>query len=102
MQQTQFSKQQIKKAIVEAIKDEAGIKKIIIMGSFLYSENPGDIDVVVLGTYNTGYLEISMRLRKKVRHISKIIPVDIIPIQEDAPQNTFTREIEKGEVVYER
>lgn len=73
-----------------------------MFGSFLFSETPGDIDVAVLGEFTHGYLEVATRLRKKVRHIAKMLPVDIVPIQEDAPQNKFVQEVYKGEVVYER
>lgn len=97
-----FRKNQIKQAVVDAIKDEKDIQKIIVFGSFLSSETPGDIDVAVLGEFPNGYLEAATRLRKKVRHIAKILPVDIVPILEDAPQNEFVQEIQKGEVVYEK
>jgi len=93
---------QIKQAVVEAMQNEQDIHKIIVFGSFLSSETPGDIDVAVLGKFAQGYLEVATRLRKKVRHIAKILPVDIVPIQEDAPPNRFFQEIQKGEVIYER
>lgn len=95
-------KNQIKQAIVEAIKDEAGIHKIIIFGSFLVSDTPGDIDVAVLGVFPQGYLETAITLRRKVRHIAKILPVDIVPVREDISGNTFVQEIQKGEVIYEK
>jgi len=84
------------------MQNEQDIHKIIVFGSFLSSETPGDIDVAVLGKFAQGYLEVATRLRKKVRHIAKILPVDIVPIQEDAPPNRFFQEIQKGEVIYER
>jgi predicted nucleotidyltransferase len=95
-------KNQIKQAVIEAMKDEQNIRKIIIFGSFLCSEAPGDIDVAVVGKFPLGYLEAASRLRKKVRHIAKILPVDIVPIQEDTPSNSFVKEIQRGEVIYER
>ena len=95
-------KNQIKQAVVEAMKNEQDIHKIIVFGSFLSSKTPGDIGVAVLGKFTKGYLEVATRLRKKVRHIAKILPVDIVPIQEDAPPNSFFQEIQKGEVIYER
>ncbi len=97
-----IQKSQIKQAIVDAIKDEAGIHKIIIFGSFLFSDMPGDVDVAVLGAFTHGYLETATKLRKKVRHIAKILPVDIVPVREDISDNTFVQEIQKGEVIYER
>ena len=84
------------------MQNEQDIHKIIVFGSFLSSETPDDIDVAVLGKFAQGYLEVATRLRKKVRHIAKILPVDIVPIQEAAPPNSFFQEIQKGEVIYER
>jgi len=98
---TPAQKQQITRAIVEAIKDEPDIHKIIVFGSFLSSETPGDIDIAVLGQFPHGYLEAATRLRKKLRHVAKMLPVDIVPILEDAPPNQFVREIVQGEVLYE-
>ena len=97
-----YTKNKIRQFLVDAMKDDPEIREIIVFGSFLHSDNPGDIDVAVRGTFHKGYLETAIRLRKKVHHIAKILPVDIIPIQEDAPQNPFMQEIRKGEVIYER
>ena len=97
-----IQKNRIKQAIVDAIKDEDSIHKIIIFGSFLISDTPGDVDVAVVGVFPYGYLETAIRLRKKVRHIANILPVDIVPVREDVPGNTFVQEIQKGEVIYER
>ncbi|MBD3306286.1 nucleotidyltransferase domain-containing protein [candidate division KSB3 bacterium] len=97
-----LSKGQIKQAVVEAIKDDHDIQKIIVFGSFLASDTPQDIDVAVVGNFSAGYLDVATRLRKKVRHIAKILPVDIIPLQANSPQTRFVQEIENGEVIYEK
>jgi predicted nucleotidyltransferase len=99
--QQRFSKYQIKQAIVDAMKAETDVHKIIIFGSFLRSETPNDIDVAVVGNFNQGYLDAALRLRQHVRHIAKILPVDIVPIQENAPPNSFVQDILDGEVIYE-
>ncbi len=99
---TKYSKSTITQFLVDAMKDDLEIREIIVFGSFLRSDNPGDIDVAVRGTFHQGYLETAIRLRKKVRHIAKILPVDIVPIREDAPHNSFMQEIRKGKVIYER
>ena len=97
-----YSQHTITQYLVEAMKDDPEIRQIIVFGSFFCSENPGDVDVAVRGTFHRGYLETALRLKKKVRHIAKILPVDIVPIQEDAPHNAFMQEIRKGTVIYER
>jgi predicted nucleotidyltransferase len=102
MKNTEQTKNQIKQAIVNAIKGETSVHKIIIFGSFLHSETPADIDVAVFGHFAQGYLETAIQLRKKVRHIAKILPVDIVPILEEMPGNSFVQEVSQGEVIYER
>jgi uncharacterized protein len=101
MSTMQLSKYQIKQAIVEAIKGDAAIHKIIIFGSFLKSDTPNDIDVAVVGEFKQGYLDAAIQLRQHVRQIAKILPVDIVPIQENAPPNSFVQDIFDGEVIYE-
>ena len=96
-----FSKKQIKQAIVDALKDEREVHKIIIFGSFLKAGTPNDIDVAVVGEFHQGYLAAAIRLRRHVRHIAKILPVDIVPIQENSPPNSFMQDIFEGEVIYE-
>jgi predicted nucleotidyltransferase len=44
------SKHTITQYLVEAMKDDPEIRQIIVFGSFLHSENPGDIDVAVRGS----------------------------------------------------
>ena len=99
---TTINKPRIKQAIVDAMQGERAIRKIIIFGSFLSSDAPHDLDVAVVGNFPQGYLETALRLRKNVRHIAAILPVDIVPIQENAPSNRFVQIIEQGEVIYER
>lgn len=43
-----------------------------------------------------------MKYRKLTREISKILPLDIIPIRLEALRVTFFDEIEKGELIYEK
>jgi hypothetical protein len=43
-----------------------------------------------------------MKYRKKMRHISKDIPLDIIPLKADGEPTAFLDEIAQGEVIYER
>ena len=43
-----------------------------------------------------------MRYRKDVRHIAQKIPLDVIPLKIGAKNDLFLKEINKGEVIYER
>lgn len=92
----------IKKALVNSLKDEKEITKIIIFGSFIYSDEPKDLDVAVLQDSQQGYLELAMRYRKKTRSISNIVPLDIIPLKALATDDPFLVEVQSGELIYER
>ena len=72
-----------------------------MFGSFLHSSTPNDIDIAIFQDSNQKYIALAMKYRKLVRNISKIIPVDILPIKSDA-KGFFIKEIEKGETIYER
>ena len=43
-----------------------------------------------------------MKYRKRTRDIARIIPLDIIPIRNDASSGFLMDEIQQGEVIYER
>ena len=60
-----------------------------------------DIDIAVFQNSNEKYLALSLKYRKLVRDISKILPVDIVPLRANA-KGTFLDEIEVGEIIYER
>lgn len=94
-------KEFIKKQIKEKLANEREIQKIVLFGSFVTSKNPNDIDIAVFQNSTEKYLTLSLKYRKLVREISKILPVDIIPLRSDA-RGAFIQEIETGEIIYER
>jgi hypothetical protein len=67
----------------------------------LKSKNPNDIDVAVFQNSQEKYLNLSLKYRKMTRDIAKIIPLDIIPINENS-NGVFLNEINYGEVIYEK
>lgn len=77
------------------------VNKIILFGSFLNSNNPNDIDIAVIQNSNDSFLSLSLKYRKVLRELSKNIPLDIVPIKQNA-KGVFLEEINKGQVVYER
>lgn len=91
----------IKEKLREALSKEKEVSKIIVFGSFLKSKNPNDIDVAVFQNSQEKYLNLSLKYRKMTRDIAKIIPLDIIPINENS-NGLFLNEINYGEVIYER
>ena len=94
-------KESIKKQLREKLSREQEIQKIVLFGSFIHSNNPNDIDIAIFQNSNEKYLPLSMKYRKLVRDISKILPIDIIPLKFNA-KGSFLNEIEIGETIYER
>ena len=94
-------KENIKTQIREKLSKEQEIQKIVLFGSFIHSSHPNDIDIAVFQNSNEKYLTLSLKYRKLTREISRILPVDIIPLKTNA-QGTFLNEIKAGEIIYER
>lgn len=99
-----ISKQQkdfIKKQIRETLSKEQEIQKIVLFGSFVYSDYPNDIDIAIFQNSDKKYLPLSLKYRKLIRDVSRKFPIDIIPLKADAG-GSFINEIQTGEVIYER
>lgn len=99
---TESQKKILKQQLVDSLKNEMEICRIVIFGSFLSSGNPHDLDVAVFQDSNGKYLPLAMKYRKKTRAIARIIPVDIIPLKAGVKDGFFMDEINSGEVIYER
>ena len=102
MKFTKELKNTLKQEIIQSLKPEKEINKIVIFGSFLDSENPNDIDVAIFQNSKESYLALAMKYRKLTRDITQRIPIDIIPIKSNASNNSFLSDIEAGELIYER
>lgn len=97
-----MNKKELKNKIVESLKGQKEIERIIIFGSFNTSESPNDIDIAVVQNSNDNYMTLSLKYRRLIRSITKEIAVDIFPIMVDNRNNFFKNEIETGEVIYAR
>ncbi len=95
-------KDHIKRTLRRNLSSQKEVNKIIIFGSFVNSMEPRDIDIAVFMDSDESYLSLAMKYRKLTREISKILPLDIIPIKPEAPKISFFDEIEKGEMIYEK
>lgn len=102
MNLSNYEKENLKKRIVEKLKLQTEIDKIVIFGSFLNESNPNDIDLAIFQNSNENYLSLSLRYRKAVREISKKIPIDNIPLISNRYNDFIKNEIENGEVIFER
>jgi predicted nucleotidyltransferase len=87
--------------IKEKLSQFSEVNKIILFGSFIKSNNPNDIDIAIIQNSNDNFLTLSLKYRKVLRDLSKMIPLDIIPIKQNS-KGVFLEEINKGQVVYER
>jgi predicted nucleotidyltransferase len=99
---TQKQKDLLKQQIVNSLKAEAEVCRIVIFGSFLNSDEPHDLDIAVFQDSNEKYLPLAMKYRSKTRHIARQIPLDIIPLRTGIEGGFFADEIEQGEVIYAR
>jgi len=99
---TEQQKQLLKQRLVSSLKTEGEVCRIIIFGSFVYSDDPHDLDVAVFQDSNEKYLPLAMKYRRITRDIARMIPMDIIPLKAGVQGEMFLDEIELGEVIYER
>jgi uncharacterized protein len=98
-----IDKLQIRQQLQSAFVDDSKVEKIIVFGSFVTSDTPHDLDLAVFCHSSDDYLTLALALRKKLRNISSIIPIDLVPIAMPYdPSAAFMQEINKGEVVYEK
>jgi predicted nucleotidyltransferase len=99
---TEQQKQLLKQQLVDHLKTEAEVCRIVVFGSFLSSNEPNDMDVAIFQDSDEKYLPLAMKYRKKTRDIARIIPLDIIPLKTTAHGEFLIDEIEQGETIYER
>ena len=95
-------KQQLKGQLVAALAGESEVRRIVVFGSFLHSDQPHDLDVAVFQDSGETYLPLAMKYRRKTREIARVIPLDIIPLKMGIGDGVFMDEIERGEVIYEK
>ena len=95
-------KQTLIRLLAESLGAESEVRRIVVFGSFLFSDDPHDLDVAVFQDSDEGYLPLALKYRRKTRAIARVIPLDIIPLKADVEDGLFTDEMERGEVIYER
>src|SRR6056297_1399174 len=95
-------KEKIKKEIKNSLKQEQEIQKIIVFGSFLLDKDINDIDIAIFQNSKESYLPLALKYRRLTRSVSKQIPIDIIPVGNNNSDSIFLKEIESGELIYER
>jgi len=95
-------KDQIKRDVATCLRAEPEVRKIMVFGSFLSRPDPNDLDVAIFQDTDETYLPLALKYRKLLRPVANRIPLDVIPIRAGVAGGQFLREIQKGEVIYER
>ena len=95
-------KELLKKELVSCLAGDPEIRRIVVFGSFLTSSVPADMDVAVFQNSKESYLPLAMKYRRQTRSVARRIPLDIIPLRYGVSGSSFLKEIESGEIVYER
>jgi uncharacterized protein len=96
------AKERLKREIIEQLIEFPEIQKVVVFGSFLFSDEPNDLDIAVFQDSDENYYPLAMKYRKKLRSIANRIPIDVVPIRKNPENATFLKEIENGEILYER
>ena len=95
-------KDDLTKELVACLSTDQMVKKIVVFGSFIKSDNPVDLDVAVFQESNDGYLPLAMKYRRAVRTITSKISIDIFPVKQNVADSQFMAEINSGVTVYEK
>ena len=94
-------KEDLKRDLVDCLKAEPEVRRIVLFGSFLNTESPNDMDIAVFQDSGEDYLPLALKYRRMIRPVTARIPVDVIPLKWNAPLGDFLSEVETGEVLYE-
>ena len=92
----------LKKEVARCLSGEPEIKRVVIFGSFLHSDNPHDMDIAVFQNSSENYFPLAMKYCRMLEPVARKIALDVFPIRPFPKESSFLREIEAGEVVYER
>jgi predicted nucleotidyltransferase len=99
---TEADKEQIKREVAALLRGEPEVRRVMVFGSFLTSRDPHDLDLAIFQDGDETYLPLATKYRRLLRPLSRRIPLDVIPVRFGVPGGQFVREIQMGEVVYER
>ena len=96
------AKQKLKEEIVAGLAQFPEVRRVIVFGSFVKSDDPHDMDIAVFQDSDESYYPLAMKYRRTLRSVAKKIPLDVIPIRQSPDERPFMQEIQRGEVLYER
>ena len=96
------AKERLKEEIVARLAGFPEVRRVVVFGSFVKSDDPHDLDIAVFQDSDESYYPLAMKYRRTLRSVAKRIPLDVIPIRQSPGEGPFMQEIRKGEVLYER
>jgi predicted nucleotidyltransferase len=95
-------KEKLKEEIVAGLSEFPEVQRVIVFGSFVTSDDPNDLDIAVFQNSDESYYPLAMKYRRTLRSVAKRIPLDVIPICRSPVEDPFLKEIQRGELLYER
>ncbi len=102
MELSEEDKQHLKEDIVDCLRDEKEIQRIVLFGSFVHSASPHDVDIAIFQDTDETYLPLALKYRRLLHSVSLRIPLDVIPVRPNPLPTALFQEIEKGELIFER
>ena len=101
MKRNQAEKDFLRRQVVDCLADDHHVRRIVLFGSFLTSDDPQDMDVAVFQDSEAAYLPLALEYRRRLRPVTRRIPVDVIPVRPSPAAGPLLGDIEAGEVLYE-
>jgi predicted nucleotidyltransferase len=95
------TKEMVKREIAARLSSFPEVRRVVIFGSFVTSDDPHDLDVAVFQDSDENYYSLARKYCRILRNVARVIPLDVIPMRPDPREGPFMQEIEKGEVLYE-
>ena len=102
MKLTPEQKRELQDEIVSCLSAEDEVRRIVIFGSFVHSDDPEDVDVAVFQDSQDGYLPLALKYRRMTRPVARRIPLNIIPLRSGIASHRFANEVEQGITIYVR
>ncbi len=96
------TKELLKKEIVVRLSAFPEVRRVVVFGSFVTSDDPHDLDIAVFQDSDESYYPLAIKYRRTLRNIANKIPLDVIPVRPTPEQGPFMQEIQRGEVLYEK
>ena len=97
---TWMDKETIKREVAQRLSEHPEVERVVIFGSFLQSDQPGDLDVAVFENSDEPYVTLAMRYRKSLRSIAREFPIDVVPLRTGGSEPLLMEGIDEGEEVY--